>query len=140
MLNPIVEKDLSITNDTKILATAIDYNKQIPIKFITNDMCLKHIAKKIFFPLSQIGSINEEMEDTYTGYIDKIMSNEEMEYFYSNQKLNTLNALVNQYIIIRNEEGKAVDWLVWLGDEYRQVSYDSFESKHFGKIKPLDVY
>jgi len=42
------------------------------------------------------------MEDTYTGYIDKIMSNEEMEYFYSNQKLNTLNALVNQYIIIRN--------------------------------------
>jgi len=109
MLNPIVEKDLSITNDTKILATAIDYNKQIPIKFITNDMCLKHIAKKIFFPLSQIGSINEEMEDTYTGYIDKIMSNEEMEYFYSNQKLNTLNALVNQYIIIRNEEDKAVD-------------------------------
>ena len=63
-----------------------------------------------------------------------------MEYFYSNQKVNTLNALVNQYILIRNEEGKIVDWLVWLGDGYRQVSYDNLDSRHFGRVKPLDIY
>ena len=141
MLDIIKDHSLSITNDMKILATAIDYVNQYQqfITFVTNDLCLKHIAK-IFFDNEHLDSIDEDIDDLYDGYIDKTMTDEEMEFFYSNPKENVLNALINQYIIIRNSEGKVVDWLVWLGNGYRQVSYDTFDSKHFGRVKPLDVY
>ena len=139
MLDPIEAHSLSITNDTKILATALDYaglRSLDKVVFITNDLCLKSLART-FFNQENIESVNEDIEDDYDGYIDKTMTNEEMEYFYSNQKVNTLNALINQYILIRNEEGKVVDWLVWLGDGYRQVSYDNLDSRHFGRITLL---
>ena len=142
MLDPIEAHSLSITNDTRILATALDYaglRSLDKVVFITNDLCLKSLART-FFNQENIESVSEDTEDDYDGYIDKTMTNEEMEYFYSNQKVNTLNALVNQYILIRNEEGKIVDWLVWLGDGYRQVSYDNLDSRHFGRVKPLDIY
>ena len=65
MLAPIVEKHLSITNDTKILASAIYYDCHChpdDVTFITNDLALKSIAN-IFFGQDSIGSIDEEYED-----------------------------------------------------------------------------
>lgn len=41
MLEPIIAKDLPITNDTKILACAINYKADV---FITNDLALKALA------------------------------------------------------------------------------------------------
>lgn len=50
MLNPIVEKDLSVSNDTRILASAYDYknNHSDEVSFITNDLALKNIARLFF--------------------------------------------------------------------------------------------
>jgi len=68
MLSPILEEDLTISNDMKILATAINYSEIYPdLVFITNDILLKTIAR-LFFEDSQIDSIKEK-EDSYTGYV-----------------------------------------------------------------------
>lgn len=86
MLKPIVEKGLSITNDTKILATAIHYDKYChpdETIFITNDLALRHIAN-LFFGEDSILSIEEYEEDQYSGYKEIIMSEEEMASFYTN--------------------------------------------------------
>ena len=46
MLKPIEEKSLTINNDIRILATALDYNAtQNEVLFITNDLSLYYMAR-----------------------------------------------------------------------------------------------
>ena len=138
MLNPIKDRDIPINNDMKILATAIDYQKHDDnIIFVTNDLALKNIAK-LFFYSHQITSVKEE-DDEYCGYIDKALDNQAMEEFYSYPTSNYFNAYINQYITVRNQQREIVDRKVWMGEGYRNITFESFDSKHFGKIKPLDV-
>lgn len=71
MLKPIVEKSLSINNDMKILATAIDYNNTVRIDeviFVTNDACLSELAN-LFFGDGMIEAVEAEPDD-YTGIVD----------------------------------------------------------------------
>ena len=59
MLQPIIEKDLPINNDMKILAAAIDYERREQpdnVQFYTNDISLKNIAN-LFFGNADIKSI-----------------------------------------------------------------------------------
>lgn len=141
MLNPIHEEDLSVNNDMKILATAIFYSNNInsDIIFITNDLSLKTIAR-LFFDDSQIESIY--IEDKYKGYTIKQFDNEqEMEYFYSNYLSSPVyeEILINEYLILKNPEGEIIDRLVRTDDGYRNVSFETFDSKQFGRIRPMDV-
>lgn len=141
MLEPIKKRDLPISNDMKILATAIDYDTNIKpdeVIFVTNDLALKAIAN-LFFGNGMIESVDEDLSDGYEGYIDCQLTDTQMENFYSNLDQNTLNAYINQYIIIRNSSGEVVDKRVWTGQEYRSLNYSAFDSKHFGRIKPIDV-
>ena len=139
MLNPIKEEDLQINNDMKILATAINYNKIYPnqIIFTTNDLSLK-LLSKIFFTENMIDSVEEEIDD-YKGYI--IKQNENIEYFYSNYLTSSVypEILTNEYLILKNEEEDIIDRLVWTGEGYRNISFEVFDSKHFGRIKPIDI-
>lgn len=90
MIKPIQKLDLSITNDTKILATALNYNKTNPIdNFITNDLTLKCIAKLF---LSKVSSLKDN-EDKYTGYFEKVISQEELTEFYNNTEENYYDLL-----------------------------------------------
>ena len=144
MLKPIADRGLSITEDTKILATAIDYNNIFhpdETIFVTNDLALRHIAG-LFFKKEFIESVNEEMEDDYEGYIEIQMSNEAISEFYSNQSDNIYNLEINEYIIIYNDDEEIVDTLCWTGDGYRHLNYKNFNSRHFGEVRPFkgDVY
>lgn len=141
MLDPIHEEDLSVNNDMKILATAIFYSNNInsDIIFITNDLSLKTIAR-LFFDDSQIESIY--IEDRYKGYTIKQFDNEqEMEYFYSNYLSSPVyeEIQINEYLILKNPEGEIIDRLVRTDDGYRNVSFETFDSKQFGRIRPMDV-
>lgn len=141
MLNPIHEEDLSVNNDMKILATAIFYINNInsDIIFVTNDLSLKTIAR-LFFDDSQIESIY--IEDKYKGYTIKQFDNEqEMEYFYSNYLSSPVyeEIQINEYLILKNPEGEIIDRLVRTDDGYRNVSFETFDSKQFGRIRPMDV-
>lgn len=151
MLKPIKDKNLSITNDTKILATAFDYNTTAACDatiFVTNDLALKAIAN-LFFGDGMIESVDEEIDDEYKGYIEVRFGNDTaMEFFYSHYKTNpqenwlNQNILPNEYVIIRDKDtNEILDRLVWEGPGigYRNISYETFDSKQFGKIKPLDI-
>lgn len=141
MLTPIIDADLSVTNDSKILACAIDYAKAEKVCFYTNDLALKTIAR-IFFN-DNVASINEEKEDDYTGFLEVVLDNDEMGEFYSNFSENRFNLLPNQYLIVKEKDGgEIVDRLCWTGEAYRHLDYQTFNSKWFGDVRPMkgDVY
>lgn len=143
MIKPIQKYDLSITNDMKILATALNYNKQNknhPIdNFITNDLTLKCIAKLF---LSNVSSIEEEKVDDYSGYKEVIISQDNLLNFYENINENTFNLLKGQYLILRNKENELLDVRCWNGETYRYINTRPIESKWFGKVSPYkgDIY
>ena len=139
---PLTKAGVSINNDAKILACALSYAKERVCEddmiFFTNDICLKHLARLFF---SNVQSIDEDYDD-YLGFKDITMNEEEMTKFYSNQTENLFNLLVNEYLIVRNEDGEIVDRLCWTGEGYRHLDYSNFSSSWFGDVKPIkgDVY
>ena len=138
MLQPIREADLEINEDMKILATAIDYAKQENIQFVTNDGCLWKLARLFFDDLERV----DEDKHDYVGYYDyTFKSEEDIANFYSNYQINPIfpHMLINQYLILRDMDGQIIDRLCWTANGYRPISFESFDSKQFGKIKPLDV-
>ena len=144
MLKPIEDKSLDITNDTKILATAIDYDTNVhpdETVFVTNDLALFNIAN-LFFGNDSVERVQEEQDDEYTGYKEICMSNEEMVTFYSNQTNNLYDLYINQYLIIKNSDKEIVDTLCWTGKDYRHLTYKNFNSRLFGNVKPYsgDIY
>ena len=143
MLQPIEEMDLEISNDMKILASAIDYDKFIQPDetiFVSNDIALKNIAN-LFFGSDMIQSVCEEEIDPYCGYKDVILSDEQLNEFYTNQE-NTFDLKVNEYLIIRNQEGEVIDRFCWTGEEFDRLKFKSFRSRWFGEVRPMkdDVY
>lgn len=138
MLKPIIDADLTVTNDLKILATAIDYKQKHQNGiFITNDKLLTAFAYS-FFPKEEVDYVKPE-KDEYTGYIDIQLSNEQLEYFYSNLTENQFNSYINQYLIIRDSTGYIIDKRVWTGTEYRILNFQNLNSQQLGNIKPIDA-
>ena len=144
MLDPIAERGLAITDDTKILATAIDYDRNRhpdETVFVTNDLALYNIAN-LFFGTDSIERVNELENDDYDGYLEIILDNDGMVEFYSNQDTNIYNLHLNQYLVVRNENNEIVDTLCWTNEGYRRLKYQSFNSRMFGEIKAFkgDIY
>ena len=138
-LKPIEEMDLEITNDMKILACGLAYDREVhpdETIFVTNDMALKAIAN-LFFGDDSIESVDEEEADDYCGYQEIHMSEEDMIEFYSNPTQNLYNLHINEYAIIYNSNGEIVEKVCWTGEGYRRLDYATFKSKHFGEVKPL---
>lgn len=127
----------SITNDYKILVSAFQIDDEVI--FITNDLCLKHIAKMFF---QKVESISENYDDDYDGYKEVQMSESEMAYFYENIDQNIYELLTGEYLIVRDTCGLVVDRLCWNGNEHRHLTYSTFSSTYFGDVKPLkdDIY
>lgn len=138
MLQPIIEKDLPINNDMKILAAAVDYERREQpdnVQFYTNDISLKNIAN-LFFGNADIKSIQQPQDD-YKGYKEVRLSDIDMGMLYQEPDFNRYNLLVNEYLIVRDADNTVVDLLAWTGEQYRKVLYNEFDSMHFGKIKPF---
>ena len=138
ILRPIIEKNLEVSNDTKILACAIEYDRVChpdETIFVTNDLALKQFAN-LFFGEDSIESVQEE-EDNYDGYVYITMTDEELSNFYSDLTDNKCGILTNQYLVIKNSAGEIVDKLCWTGDHYRHITYGNLNSVHFGNVKPL---
>ena len=135
----------SLTNDLKIIACVLDFSGEHPedeIIFVTNDLLCKHIAK-IFF--NKVEEVIEENFD-YDGYKEIYLTPNDMANFYTlNIDIYKSNreSIINEYLLIYDEEtGKCVDRLCWKGDGYKHLSYDNFNSKFFGQVRPMkdDVY
>ena len=120
---PLVKAGIYINNDARILACALSYKSSLKfgeeLVFITNDICLKHLANLFF---KNVESIDENHDD-YLGFKDIQLTDDEMSYFYSNPEENKYNLLVNEYLIVRDMEGKIVDRLCRTEDGYRHLDY-----------------
>ena len=107
------EKGFEINNDIKILATAYSYFNNLKISerenffFVTNDLTLK-VTATAFLPVQCIMSMYPPKDD-YSGYKEIIMDDEMMSDFYSNPTENIYGLKVNEYIIVKNQDGKPVD-------------------------------
>lgn len=136
--------NLEPTNDMKILVTAYWYKTKNPkeeVYFCTNDLALKRLAE-IFFSQQNILSIDIE-NDTYTGYVDFYLDQEQMIDFYSDLTKHGEGLYTNQYINVYEQETlKRVDTLCWDGSQFRPLKYKDFSSKQLGNIKPYkdDIY
>jgi predicted ribonuclease YlaK len=111
------------------------------ITFVTNDLALSNIAN-LYFGNDSIEYV-EPKEDTYKGYKEITMNENEMVAFYMNQNDNCFGLLQNEYLVIKEADtGKIVDRLCWTGSEYRRLNYSNFKSKWFGDIRPVqgDTY
>lgn len=104
------------------------------IVFVTNDICLKNIARSLYLPVESV----ENREDVYKGYTEKTLSDEELAHFYEHLNENTYELLVNEYLIIKNDKEEVVDKFKWNGETHETIRCKPFKSNMFGTLKPLD--
>jgi hypothetical protein len=96
MLDPFIALDLEINNDIKILACAYYYDKHVysnNIVFVTNDLALYHFAL-LMFNESKVNKLTPP-DNTYSGYLELTLSDEELADLYQNPKENYYDLLVN---------------------------------------------
>ena len=122
--------------DNQILGCACYYkdNNFADIEFISNDICLKNIARSLGLQVTGV----EQQKITYKGYVEKVLSENDMAYFYEHLQENIYGLNVNEYITIKNEDEEVVDKLKWSGEMYETVRSKPFKSNMLGTIKPLD--
>lgn len=79
--------------------------------------------------------------EEYTGYRMIYIADDELSKFYSEQVLpESFELKENEYLILTDKEGKAIDYYCNSNGVLRRVSYPAIESTFSGSIKPLDPY
>lgn len=145
-LDPLlIAFDLPDNNDSRIIVSAYHYFTSKNIEdgiFYTEDLACKAIAKVVGL---KTYSLKKENEDDYTGFIEKNLSEFDLNVFYETylkENVNIFDLLENEYLIIRDENGALVDRYLWKDNSYIRFSYPKAESKMFGKITPKngDLY
>ena len=134
--NVLKEKNLPITNDNLIAATAYIENKNTEIEFFTDDLILSLVAESVFNLNVQKAEVDKS--DLYKGYLEVTLDDEQMALLYENLNENTYGLLTNEYLLIRNSDGDVVDKRKWDGESLIPIKFKSFKSKTFGEIKALD--
>ena len=126
--------------DNEIIACAKYYSETNDIVFVTNDICCKVVAKDIF--KLKVESVGDEIDDTYKGFIEKSLSEEEMAYFYEHLQENVYGLLTNEYLLLKDKNGEIVDKFRWDGYEYQNLKFPTIKSNYFGTVKPYngDIY
>ncbi len=127
--------------DSIICSAAYYINKtDRPVLFVTDDINCKFIAKKIFgLETKGVNEINLITNiDNYLGYKDVVMSDAEMADFYMNQAENRFGLKMNEYLIIRDPSGEAVDYRRWDGECNQVLNYKKIKSQFLGMVKPVN--
>ena len=142
MENYIIEKQLEVTPDTKIIASCAFSRGLLPqdtdFVFVTNDIACKMIASKIFD--LEVESIGENKLDEYKGFIEKSLSEEDMAYFYEHISENIFGLLINQYVILKDGKDEIVDAYRWNGTQHEPLFKRNIQSLYFDKLKSKDIY
>ena len=72
----------------------------------------------------------------YKGYIEVNPTENEHAKLYETPTDNIFDALINQYVIIKNENDEIVDKFKWDGEKYVKLSYKQINNDYSGKVKP----
>jgi len=127
------------TNDSKIIICAL---KVEDATFITDDLSCYHLASKMTRLNVSFPQIDE---DEYKGYKEIQLTDLDMADFYGlhfSQDNNIYDLLENEYLIIKDKNGKIVDKYKWTQGHYEAVPFITLKSNQLGKIAPMngDVY
>ena len=133
IIDIINQHGLENTPDNQICACASTIEDVV---FITNDIACKSIARHIFGLKTE--TVKEEEKDLYTGFIEKSLSETEMAYFYEHLQENVYDLLANQYLVLKDDDNKKVDIMVWRDEMYQNVKFPTIRSNYFGNVKPLN--
>lgn len=105
---------------------------------VTNDILLKLKAEG--FDVEVIVPSEENVDDDYCGYKEVCLTEDALAYLYENSKENTYGLLVNEYLIVKNENGNPIDCLKWNGSNYIECQEKNLNTVQLGKFKALDLY
>ena len=133
---------LDESHDIQIMECAA-YAKDVlgyeDLVFHTNDILCRLIAKEYFDLI--VEGVGEDNADTYMGFIEKVLSEPEIAWFYEHLSENIYGLLINQYIVLKNEANEVIDTYRWTGEEYEGLYKKPIKSASFGdKLKAKDVY
>ena len=139
----VVYGDVSkMSNDEKILYCAQHAkNEYTDLIFVSDDILARMIAITNF-GLEAVKPVSVE-KDQYKGYVEVVLTDEELADLYSNLTVNKFGLLCNQYLIIKNtDSGEIVDRLKWNGNIHEVIKVPNIKSDIFGSVKPYkgDVY
>lgn len=139
--SPIFEYIDNFNNDCKIISCAYDLNKTEEIIFYTDDLSCMHLAEEVGLTVNT--SLKQEKE--YTGFMEKVLDEEELANFYSNilySDSNPYNLLDNQYLIIKDKNNKVIDKYKFSQNKLVPIKFWTCNSNMFGKIIPKngDIY
>ena len=110
--NYILEKNMEITPDTKIISSCAFINAMKDVVFVTDDIACKMIASKIFG--LNVESICEDGNEIYKGY-KIIRGNADKINFYM-QNIDYSDWHVNEYLIIENTDDNT----------FKEMRFDGF--------------
>lgn len=133
---------LSDNNDSKIIITAIQLQKELHIEiiFVTQDLSCKHIAAAAGLETLFL----QDHESTYKGYVTvQYKTNDELADIY--EKIysydNYFNLYQNQYLLIKDQSNNIIDKYKKVKNELKRIpDFIALESRMFGKVKPKDEY
>lgn len=124
MENYIVEKQLEVIPDTKIIASCAFSRGLLPqdtdFVFVTNDIACKMIASKIFG--LEVESVGEK-ENIYKGYRVIKGSSEQINTIMGNMDLSDWN--INEYIIIQNTDDNSEKEMRFDGEKFVSLKLPS---------------
>lgn len=132
--NPILFEN----NDSRIVISAFAYSENHPdICFITDDINLNNIARTLGLNTNSLLS----KEENYTGYkiISCVSDNDLAETYDRIYSGEHFDLLPNQYLLLQQED-KIVDTYILRDNKLEQIQFNTFKSKTFGEVKPLDAY
>ena len=145
------ELDDDCTVDEKIISSAAHIFDVLCAKrdisefsftFVTDDVLCKFLAKKKY--LLHAKKSNELQFDSgqkrYKGYVECVMTAEELQIFMCNLEDNKFNLAPNQYLLVMDLDGVIRDKFVWTGKHYEIVQVKKVNSTHFSGIEPKDAY
>lgn len=142
VMDAISRFDLPITSDNIICATAYAIKKSSSedVVFVTDDLNCKAICKYVFGLSCRSSYELFSSSELYKGYIEKVVSDEELANVYQAPSDNIFNSKINEYTIMYDASHHFIDTVKWDGEAYKSIVKKNFgfESKSFGKVKPLD--
>lgn len=74
----------------------------------------------------------------HIGYQEIVLNNEDLAAFY--EGFINLGLKYNEYLVLKDSEGKIIDLKKFRGDHYDSISKHSLKTTFFGEIKPKDAY
>lgn len=132
-IETIKDYDLPLNNDSKIIICA----RYAGGLFVTDDLACYHLAKSV--GVRTVFSDDNE-EEEYNGYKEVQLNDLDLADFYGlyfTQDDNIFNLLENQYLLIKDSNGKIIDKYRWSQNHYETIPFVSVKSDQLGKIAPI---